>query len=352
MNYKSIRPFLKILYPVSYLWEVIYRLRRFFYDVGYFRQNTFKVPIISIGNLSLGGTGKTPFTLWVGKYLNERNKRVMVLSRGYRGNLEQGSGIIKSDNILSYNPYEYGDEALVICRNLKRSTVVVGKNRSENLKYYFDQITPDIVLLDDGHQHLKINRDLNFVLFDATLDIEQYKAPPLGYLREGLTALKDADAIIIGRADLVDDSKLSQLESLLRKHCLVDIPFAKMRYIPRSINNISYKKVMNSADMNEKRVMVVTGIASPDSFSRLIENMGAEVVSEYFYPDHHFYTSNEISDLVKLAERENLYLLTTEKDIVKIRKVSQSQKILYVHIELDFLEGENEIMSLIDSVTL
>ena len=350
MNYKLIRPFLKILYPVSFLWEWIYRVRRFLYDVGYFYQNNFKVPIISIGNLSLGGTGKTPFTLWLGKYLNEKNKKVMVLTRGYKGKLEKKSGIINSDSILSYNPYEYGDEALVICRNLKQSTVVVGRNRSENLKYYFDTVSPDIVLLDDGHQHLKINRNLNFVLFDATLPLEQYHAPPIGYLREGLTALKDADAIIIGRADLIPNEKMIKLEKMLKSYSLSDVPLAKIKYTPSSVKNISHKKVMDISDLASKKVILFTGIASPDSFSQLIRNLGAEVVGEYFYPDHHYYSTSEIEKLLSLAKKENLYLLTTEKDIVKIRKVSQSEDILYVDIFIDFLEGEKEVKALVDSI--
>ena len=350
MNLKLVRPFLRIFYPISILWEMVYRLRRFLYDVGYFKQNNFKVPVISIGNLALGGTGKTPFTLWLGKYLNDKNKRVMVLTRGYKGKLEKKSGIIRSKNILSYNPYEYGDEALVICRHLKDSSVVVGRDRSQNLRYYFEEEKPDIVLLDDGHQHLKVARNLNFVLFDATLPLEQYSAPPTGYLREGLTALKDADAIILGRVDLVSLEHHNKLEKMLKKYCLVDVPLAKIKYVPNSVKNIAYQNVLEVSELSGKNVMAVTGIASPNSFTGLLESLGAVVKAEYFYPDHHFYTSEEIEQLLSVSKKEKLYLLTTEKDIVKIRKVSQSLEILYIDINIVFEEGEREIKDLVDSV--
>ncbi len=338
-----LRKVLVILTPISKLWDLVYRIRRFLYDVGYIKQNEYAVPIISVGNLSLGGTGKTPFTLWLGKYLNEKGKKVMVLTRGYKGRLENSSGVIKSDSVLGYNPYEYGDEALLISRGLKNSSVIVGKNRSENLKHYFKEIEPDVVLLDDGHQHLKIKRNLNFVLFDSMLPLEQYVPPPIGYLREGLTALKDADAIILGRSDLVEEEKLKQLERMIQEHTDLSVPIARICYRPKSVRNISYREVFSLGELSGKNVICVTGIASPASFVELLKSLGVNIVGEYFYPDHYYYTEVDMNNLLKVAQENNAIVITTEKDIVKIRKVSQSTLINYIDIQIQFLSGQREI---------
>ncbi|EQC52456.1 tetraacyldisaccharide 4'-kinase [Bacteriovorax sp. DB6_IX] len=325
-------------------------MRRFFYDVGVLEQNQFKVPIISIGNLTLGGTGKTPFTLWLGNYLNEQNKKVMVLTRGYKGNLEHSSGIIRTGKMIGHNPYDFGDEALVLCRGMKDASVVVGKKRSDNLKHYFDLESPDVVLLDDGHQHLQIDRKLNLVLFDSQLSIEKYKAPPLGYLREGMTALKDADAIILGRADIVSEEKLQELRDFVIKYSKPNTPIASFCYAPGKIKDINYTEVMSAEDLNEKKVICVSGVASPKSFYELVKSQGAEIIDTYQFPDHHFYTEEELAPIIKQAKDENAIVLTTEKDIVKLRRVSESANIYYVEISVKFLSGEKEIKDLVAQV--
>ncbi len=156
-----------LLTPLALLWEGVYRLRRAAYRYGTFEQRHFKVPIISIGNLSFGGTGKTPFTLWLAENLAKRNKSVMILMRGYKGKLEHQSGILRGGAKIGSTPLDFGDEAILLSRRLPEAAVVVGKNRADNLDKYFDEVRPDVVLLDDGHQHLRIARQLNFVFFDA-----------------------------------------------------------------------------------------------------------------------------------------------------------------------------------------
>jgi tetraacyldisaccharide 4'-kinase len=336
--------------PVSFLWETLYRLRRFLFDVGFFHKSKYSVPIISVGNLTLGGTGKTPMTLWLGHYLNEKKKKVMVLSRGYKGQLENDSGIIRSGGLIEKNPVWYGDEALVICRGLENASVVVGKKRAENLEHYFHEEQPDVVLLDDGHQHLKIDRKLNIVLFDSTLPLDRYHAPPLGYLREGMSALRDADIVIFGRVDIVDQKQLSKLQKLVRSHCEKQTPFASFYYAPTSINDLYFKEVMTPADLRGKEVICITGIASPQSFYELIAKEGGEVIEKFEFPDHHYYEAEEIERIIKVAKERSAIILTTEKDIVKIRRVSNYKDIYYVDINIKFLSGEEELMRLVDSV--
>lgn len=139
----------------------------------------------------------------------------MVLTRGYKGQLEHSSGLLKSGQKFRLNPFDYGDEPLMISNKMSKGAVIVGKKRAENLLKYFAETRPDVVLLDDGFQHLQIYRSFNIVLFDATMPLQNYKVAPLGYLREGLSALKDADAIVISRADMVTQAKLQKLLSTI-----------------------------------------------------------------------------------------------------------------------------------------
>ncbi len=350
INFSKI--FFFIFAPVSILWESIYRLRRFFYDVGLLKKNRFKVPIISIGNLTLGGTGKTPFTLWLGRYLSQKEKKVMVLTRGYKGKFEHGSGIIRTGKTISQNPYEFGDEALVICRGLTNASVVVGKKRSENLRHYFDLESPDVVLLDDGHQHLKIERSLNILLFDSLLPIERYKAPPLGYLREGLTALKDADMVVLGRADLCEPEQKEKLVELIEKYTHPGTPIGSFYYSPSSIKDINYVEKYRPDELASKKVICISGVASPHSFYELVESLGGLIIDTYEFNDHHFYTKEELFPIIEQAEKEDAIILTTEKDIVKLRRIVESLKILFVEIEIKFSSGQEELEKLVDKVTL
>ncbi|MCP4912301.1 MAG: tetraacyldisaccharide 4'-kinase [Oligoflexia bacterium] len=342
-----LKPFAFTLYPISLLWEFIYYIRRTFYRFGIFKQNDFEVPIISVGNLTFGGTGKTPFTLWVAQLLNQNKKSVMILMRGYKGKLEHSSGVLRSGKRLGYNPFEYGDEALLLARRIKQGSVVVGKKRSQNLDYYFDKERPDAVILDDGHQHLKLMRDCNIVLFDSLMPLENYKVAPLGYMREGFSALKDAKLVVLGRCDQVTLEKREELKKLIRKTLPFKVPIAEICYRPTGFFGIGHKKVLSLEEMAGKRAVCVAGVASPESFYNMVESLGVEIINKYSYPDHHYFTIEEVKEMLDEVEKENAYLLTTEKDIVKMKKVVDDQRILYLEIMVEFLSGEAEARELI-----
>ena len=169
--------------PLSFVWENFYRLRRSFYEYGFMKKSYFKVPVISVGNLTFGGTGKTPFIIWLTEFFNRESLVPAVLTRGYKGSLENKSGVIKSGQTFRSNPVDYGDEPLLISRRMKNGAVIVGKKRSDNLRKYFGEVNPDVILLDDGFQHLELYRSYNIILFDASMPLEQYKIAPIRYLR-------------------------------------------------------------------------------------------------------------------------------------------------------------------------
>lgn len=342
-------PLLILTFPLSMLWSLIYRIRRFFYGFGIFKSHSFYVPIISVGNLTFGGTGKTPFTLWLANFLGAKDKRVMILTRGYKGALEHKSGILHSQKRLGFNPYKYGDEATMLIRKLHNAVVVVGKRRAQNLDYYFEEEDPDAVLLDDGHQHLNLKRDLNIVLFDALLPMDRYKVAPSGYLREGLSALKDADIVILGRADQVKEDRLDSLKDMLSHHMSSGVPFVEMYYKPTAFKNASFEQVFSLEDIKDKSVICVAGIASPKSFFEIIKKLGANIIDHVIFPDHHKFNTMEINELLERAEENDALVVTTEKDIVKIGRIVDDARIVHLEIEVDFLDGRDKLISVIEN---
>ncbi|MBL7664900.1 MAG: tetraacyldisaccharide 4'-kinase [Bacteriovoracaceae bacterium] len=329
-----------LLSPLSFLWEQVYRIRRNLYEYGVLKRAYFKVPVISVGNITFGGTGKTPFIIWLTEYFHREAMTAAVLTRGYKGNLENNSGVIKSGQTFRSNPVDYGDEPLLISRRMKSGAVIVGKKRSQNLKRYFSEINPDVVLLDDGFQHLELYRSFNILLFDATLPIKQYQVAPRGYLREGLTALKDADAIVLSRCDQVSPNRIKELTDFIAPYHHPDIPMVKIRYIPTGLYNTYYKKIFEIEDIKGLKVIAVAAIASPESFYQLLESLGAEVLDKVSFPDHHFFTPEDINELLIKASKHDAVVVTSEKDMVKMRRIGQDSRLMCLNVLVEFLDGE------------
>lgn len=305
------------------------------------------MPIVSIGNLTFGGTGKTPFTLWLSEFYARNDLKVMILMRGYRGQLEKSSGILHGGRKLGYNAFEYGDEPLLLARRLEKASIVVGRNRSENLRYYYDQEQPDVVLLDDGHQHLKLHRNLNIVLFDALMPHDRYHVAPRGYMREGFSALKHADIIVIGRADQAKRENVDELKKLIQKYVPSGTVFAEMGYRPSGVYNARTAKFEGIASLQGRKVICLAGIASPVSFYVLVESLGADIVGRHTYPDHHYFTGEEVQAVIDEAKKLDAIVLTTEKDMVKLRRVCDDEVVHYLEINVTFLSGAKETESLL-----
>lgn len=329
-----------LLTPLSWLWSFIYRLRRFCYNYGIFKKEYFKVPIVSVGNVTFGGTGKTPMIVWLAKKVEELNKRPMILTRGYKSKLEKSSALVSSKDQFKKNSKLIGDEPLMIANSLNDAAVVIGRDRSRNLKKYYSKVNSDIVFLDDGFQHLKIHRSLNLVLFDASMDLDKYKAAPLGYLREGLSSLKFADTIIFTRADQVSNDEFDKLNNFLAPYLKTNVSIARCCYAPDGIFNISGEKVFEASELAQKKVISLTALASPKSFNQSLKTFGAELVAEKVFKDHHFFTVDELEGISKEARKAGALVLMTKKDAVKLKGITQDKNFLYLDISVEFLSGQ------------
>lgn len=333
------------LTPLSLLWAWVYRIRRSFYEYGVFKKNVFKVPVISVGNLSFGGTGKTPTIVWLADWMIEKGLTPVVLTRGYKGQLEHSSGLLKSGQKFRLNPFDYGDEPLMISNKMKKGAVIVGKKRAANLLKYFSEVNPDVVLLDDGFQHLQIFRSFNIVLFDATMPMNLYKVAPLGYLREGLSALKDADAIIVSRADMVGPEKLGKLMSTISQNIHHRPPVALTRYQPLGVFDVHDKYIFSIHELKGLKAIAVTAIASPESFYRYLQGFGVEITEKVSFPDHYFFTPEDVNELLIKSSQQSAIILCSEKDMVKMKRVSLDSRILFTKVKVEFMSGEQELVA-------
>ncbi len=331
--------------PLAFIWEWVYRVRRACYEYGVFKKQIFKVPVVSVGNLSFGGTGKTPTIVWLADWLIEKGLTPVVLTRGYKGQLEHSSGLLKSGQKFRLNPYDYGDEPLMISNKMRKGAVIVGKNRARNLIKYFSEVKPDVVLLDDGFQHLQIFRCYNIVLFDATMELDSYKVAPLGYLREGLTALKDADAIVISRSDMVTQEKLDGLISILSAYFHHRPPIALTRYCPLGVFDVYDKYIFSIPELKGMRVIAVTAIASPESFYKYLESFGTEIVEKVSFPDHYFFTPEDVNDLLIKSSQLSALIICSEKDMVKMKRVSLDSRILFTKVKVEFTRSEQDLLN-------
>lgn len=329
------------------LWAFIHRVRRFAFRVSFLSQRKYTVPVISVGNLLLGGSGKTPFTIWLSNFFAENKKRPMILIRGYRGSLENSSGILKNGEEFRYDAKKFGDEAVLIARKAKDAAVVVGKNRAANLDYYFPRFRPDLVILDDGYQHLKIARNLNIVLFDSLLDAAQYCPVPLGYMRENFSALIDADIVIFNRVKMAAKENLSELEAKVKKYLPPEALIGKVDYGTDGLYDRHFKQIYTKLDLRGKKIVALSGVASSTSFFLLLESCGCQLVGKHSFADHHSFSLEEIKHLMALAREEKALLVCTEKDMVKLRELVDTDQLYYLNIGIEFLEGEQQIVDLL-----
>lgn len=335
--------FFFLLYPLSYLWGKIYQIRRFAYTIGLFNSSELGVPVISVGNLSFGGTGKTPLTIWLTEFLENYNYKVAILTRGYKSQKEKSNAVIKGAVKGNDSVKEYGDEATMMANRLPNASIVIGRNRRQNIQYYFEKIKPNVLILDDGYQHLKISRSVNIVLFDSLMPLERYFTPPLGYLREGMSAIDYADYIILGRTDQTSREKVNRLKEFINSQATRKIPFAEFRYICNGVYGENYKKMGTDDFLKDKKVVALSAIASPKSFYNMIEHQGGVIIEKFSFADHHFFTEKDLKVVEEFAQKENAIVLTTEKDFVKISAIKKNFDIAFLKISLDFVDGEDEL---------
>jgi tetraacyldisaccharide 4'-kinase len=326
---------------------VVARLRALLYDWGWFDQRRLPVPVLSVGNLTMGGTGKTPVVMVLVDWLLAQGKRVAILSRGYRRTSTAQYLLVSDGERLLVGPDEAGDEPFMMAQRCPKAIVAVGADRYELGDWVLSRFPIDCLVLDDGFQHLGLYRDVNLLLVDAT-DAEGLAAmTPAGRLREPLRAAARATAIVITRADVP-----AQVTEVCRRLK------ATLGFMPDPIQAVfrpeSLVSVMTGASQpvswsKGKTALLCSGVGHAASFRSLVERIGIKIVDEVVHPDHHAYTSQEVEGLkARAAELPADLVITTEKDACKLAALLQPTDSWWaVRLTTTVVEGEDRLRRLV-----
>jgi len=307
-----------LIRALAFIPAQIYRLavesRLFLYRSGILRARRLDRPVISIGNLTLGGTGKTPCVAFIASQLRDRGLKVAILSRGYR---REGSGILEVSNeerVLA-GPLEAGDEPYLLAMSCPGVRVIVGPDRYGAASWISRRAEVDVFILDDGFQHLRLARDLDIVLIDATEPLDSARMVPFGRLREPLTGLARADAVIVTRSDRPFDR--AALDRAVARYARQGTPIFFASHEMSGFVRLDGPEASTPAVRGP--VAAVSGIARPDLFIQDLEARGCRIVLRRDYPDHHRHAPDEFRYLVDQALAAGAgAVVTTEKDAANL----------------------------------
>ena len=306
------------------------KLRHKLYQKGVVKSRRLPCRVISVGNLSVGGTGKTPMTIYLAKLIQDLGKKAVVVSRGYKGRAEKAGGIVSDGKVLLMGPENAGDEPYMMAANLKNVPVIVGKNRFEAGMLAVRTFKPDVLVLDDAFQHLKLGRDLDLVLLDFRRPFGNGHILPRGIMREPVSALSRADALILTRSDDVRLDAKKAIHSLKNRSSTGDKPVFRAFHVPYVHNvikgktRISGKKTHSPSTeslefLKGRKAFVFSGLADNDDFHRTVRDLDCVVSGCMEFPDHHSYSGVDIENIIQSARQANAdCLVTTEKDYVRI----------------------------------
>lgn len=303
------------LSPIAVLYGAVVRLRGWAYAAGVFPSTKLQAPVISVGNLAMGGTGKTPTTIALAKRLLDSGCRVAILSRGYMGKHRDGPLLVSDGQRICATASEAGDEPLVIARNLPRAVVAVCKQRAKAGAWLEQHFKVDVHLLDDGFQHLQLHRDLNLLVIDAT-DPFAGGLPPRGRLREPLDAISRADAVVLTRTEA--GQSYTGLVGAIHRY-KPGIPCLRVRQKLASLRRLGEDEDLPMDLLHSLPVMAFAGIGNPPQFLAALREARIDVAKSVFFPDHHPYRAQDYRRLEQECEKAKVNtLITTEKDAEKL----------------------------------
>ena len=319
----------KIFWIFSKIFKGLLFLRTLFFRLGLKKSYRLSKPVISVGNLTVGGVGKTPMVIYLAEQIKAMGKRPAILTRGYMQ--QRGSG---------------SDEAQMMLHKLKDVPVIVGADRYYEATQFLMDDTCDIFILDDGFQHRRLQRDLDIVLMDATNPWGNGQLIPRGILREPLTALERADVIVLTRTD----QARAQVEAIQRTvhNICPDKLYLESVHAPKGLFDIRTKERWDVEKIKGKSVYALSSIAHPVAFERTLMSLGAHIDGASHFLDHHVYGKANIEQLLSDIRFQKVdCVLTTEKDEPKlerwVRKVTDVP-FYSLRIEITLQSGKEELL--------
>lgn len=350
---------LALLRGMSYLYEFGVSCKLAMYNSGIMHKEKLPCCVISIGNITVGGTGKTPTAQKMAGIVKAMGYRVVILNRGYRSHWGKEIGVVSNGEKIFMTAYEAGDEAYLMAKTLPGIPVIIGKNRAVTGRYAVEKMNAEVIIMDDGYQHWQLERDLDVVLVDTLNMFGNGCVLPRGTLREPLENLSRGNIFLLTKTD--QSSKLSriQLRNTIAKYN-AGAPVVESIHHPKNFVEIAdwYKGISNNyRDLEElrgKNVMVFSAIGNPSSFEQTLSSIGLNILEAVRYPDHHDYGMLEMQYINERASSLNaVAMVATAKDAVKIPTefiYSDREIPLYIlNMDICITEGMDKFREYIDN---
>lgn len=326
---------LLLLLPLSVIYGFIARLRVCFYQTGILRTYRAHVPVISVGNLVVGGTGKTPVVDWLLTLLHRRGYRVAVISRGYASSSAEGKGVGRARMVVAAVAGSraraaamFGDEPVLLAARHPQALIVVAPRRVDGVRYIQEQHQVDVIVLDDGFQHLALKRDLDLVLLDAALPFGNGHVLPAGLMRERRSALKRADLLLLTRSSAESPPFDSP-----------EIPLVRITYTLARYGVDMDGRRVDLDELKRLKVGAFAGIANPDDFFASLHKCGIYPAATVACADHDPYTPERVRYILERCAGVDA-LITTEKDAVKLEPEHLPVPCYYIPLVIDPQDGE------------
>ncbi len=330
-------PMYAFLLVVSFFYKWIQKIRVLFYQWRFFKTHRLPVRVISVGNMTLGGTGKTPTVILIAESLQKSGSKPAILSRGYGGDINDEVNVVCDGKTLLLDSEDAGDEPVMMAKRLQTVPILTGRKRFKTGLYAIKHFGVDTLILDDGYQHLSLHRDLNILLCDFQQPIGNGRVFPAGELREPLGAFERADLICLTRSPFNGDSEL------LEKVNIKKVPVVQTQLQPTTIFSLKSKDKQPLSSLEKISIATFCGIGQPDDFNKTLEEAGARIVSKRSFPDHFYYQPEHF----RLIEEEAIrlgaqWIVTTEKDSVKIREYDFKLPVFVLSVEMNFVAGQED----------
>ena len=344
---KSLKFYTPALAFFSWLYGFVQRLRYAAYGLGILKKKSLPGFVVSVGNLTAGGTGKTPAVAALAKWALSEKIKGCIISRGYGGRYKSRVLAVSDGQRILADSRLAGDEPVLLARNVPGCPVVLSRERYLAGMYANEKFGSDFFIIDDGFQHMQLERDLNLVLMDAAHPFGNGHLLPRGPLREPLGQLTRADAFILTRVK--NDSDGRALTYLKEKY--PHIPVFCADHVPDKVVFPRLDQVFSPQMLNEKRVVAFAGIGNPGAFRETLTEMGAEVIDFCGFKDHYSYKKEDLVRLVRLKlQTDAQYILTTEKDWMRIASIwPECSEIAYLSIQFSFLPGQEGVFRMIEN---
>ena len=328
-------PFEWVLYACSQVYQLAARFRIHLYEKGILEQKSLPCKVVSIGNITVGGTGKTPMVNYVANLLKGLGLKVAVISRGYGGYAQRSGGIVSDGKTIFMGLRASGDEPQLLASKLKGIPLFVGKDRYRAGRRAISRFGASVLVLDDAFQHLPLKRDLDLLLLDSTRPFGNGYCIPRGTLREPAEQIKRASTFILTR--WTEDSNLTRAPSMIEAH-VQGRPIFRCMHVPETVFVAGRKNSLDLASLKGQRLFAFSGIARNECFRETIAKLEGYLAGFLEFPDHYRYAHHDLRLIWKRAGDLNVdNIITTEKDYVNIwTDIPSSPRLLILAVSISF----------------